>query len=141
MPMRGALESPRELDRVLAHEYTHALIRLLAPRNVPMWLNEGLAAALEMDDVSWARERIRREGRSVQLSALVTPFRGLTEEQAVLAYASSALAAQRLLDEAGGLAITNLLRDLGLGVEFGTAFARRMQRSVAAFQDELNAAQ
>src|SRR2546428_161582 len=42
VPMRGALDKSTELDRVLAHEFTHALIRTLASRNVPMWLNEGL---------------------------------------------------------------------------------------------------
>jgi len=43
VPMRGALANPQELDRVLAHEYTHALVHSLAPRNVPAWLHEGLA--------------------------------------------------------------------------------------------------
>ena len=47
VPMRGALDNPAELDRVLAHEFTHALVRTLATRGVPAWLNEGLAAALE----------------------------------------------------------------------------------------------
>ena len=52
---------------------------------------------------------------------------------AELAYASSALAVRRMLDEAGGFAIANLLRDLGAGVAFETAFARRMNRPLAAF--------
>ncbi len=30
VPMRGALDQPGELDRVLAHEFTHALVRTLA---------------------------------------------------------------------------------------------------------------
>src|SRR5215510_1705006 len=62
IPMRGALENPRELERVLSHEYTHALIGQLSSRPVPVWLNEGLAAALETDDVRWAQERVRRAG-------------------------------------------------------------------------------
>src|SRR5579864_389830 len=53
VPMRGALADPKELDRVMAHEFTHALIRTLAPRNVPTWLNEGIAAALESPGVEW----------------------------------------------------------------------------------------
>ena len=141
VPMRGALDNPRELDRVLAHEYTHALVQSLARRNVPMWLHEGLAAALEADDLGWARERVQREGHSVPLSTLQLPFRRMSEEQAQLAYASSALAARRLLDEAGGVAVANLLRDLGQGREFSAAFAQRMRRSLAAFQAELDSAQ
>ena len=37
VPMRGALDKREELDRVLSHEFTHALIRTLASRGVPAW--------------------------------------------------------------------------------------------------------
>ena len=39
-----------------------------------------------------------------------------------------------LLDEAGGFAIANLLRDLGEGVDFNAAFLHRMQRNFEDFQ-------
>ena len=55
--MRGALDNRKELDRVLSHEFTHALIRTLAPRGVPAWLNEGLATALETGDLEWAEKQ------------------------------------------------------------------------------------
>ena len=48
--MRGAGEKGEDLDRVLAHEFAHALIRSLATRGLPTWLNEGLASVLEGDD-------------------------------------------------------------------------------------------
>ena len=50
------------------------------------------------------------------------------------AYATSALAARRLLDEAGGFAVANLLRDLGAGEPFDAAFLHRIQRSFTDFQ-------
>src|SRR6267378_4385139 len=50
VPMLGALDKREELDRVLSHEFTHALIRTLASRGVPAWLDEGLATALETGD-------------------------------------------------------------------------------------------
>src|SRR5215471_11154557 len=101
VPMRGALDEPQELDRVLSHEFTHALIRTLAARGVPTWLNEGLATALETGDLGWAEEQTR--GRPpVPLNALNSGFSRFTGGQAQLAYATSALAARRLLDEAGG---------------------------------------
>jgi len=56
VPMRGAIEKKEEIDRVLSHEFTHALIRTLAARGVPAWLNEGLATALETGDLGWAEE-------------------------------------------------------------------------------------
>jgi tetratricopeptide (TPR) repeat protein len=131
VPMRGALDEGDELHRVLAHEYTHAVIRGLAPRGVPQWLNEGLASALESDDLSWAEKAIREASGPLEIPQV--PFSRLTGRDAQFAYAASALAARRMIDDAGGVAILNLLRDLGAGVSFETAFERRMQRSFADF--------
>jgi Tetratricopeptide repeat len=47
LPAGGALPPPRELERILAHEYAHAVIHDLARGRAPRWLHEGLAQALE----------------------------------------------------------------------------------------------
>jgi predicted dehydrogenase len=133
VPMRGALDNPAELDRVLAHEFTHALVRTLATRGVPAWLNEGLAAALETPGVDAAEYR-QASGPRVPLTALTTGFGRLSGGDAQRAYATSAMAARRLLDEAGGFAVANLLRDLGSGEDFNAAFLHRIQRSFVDFQ-------
>ena len=133
VPMRGALDQRAELDRVLSHEFTHALIRTLASRGVPAWLNEGLATALETGTLDWAEKQAATQP-PVPLRALQSGFGRFTGGQAQLAYATSALAARRLLDEAGGFAIANLLRDLGEGAEFEAAFLHRVQRPFAEFQ-------
>ena len=134
VPMRGALEKGEELDRVLAHEFTHALIRSLATRNIPTWLNEGLASVLESDDLGWARQRLAKAESVPTLTVLSGPFARLSGGDAQVAYAASALAARRLLDEAGGAAVANLLRDLGEGIDFEDAFLHRINRSFADFQ-------
>ena len=138
VPMRGALANPLELDRVLAHEYTHALVHSLAPRNVPAWLHEGLAAALETDlnQVNGAANSEPLPAGA--LAALQTSFGRFTGEQAKFAYEASARAARQLLDEAGGFAIANLLRDLGQGVDFNQAFLHRIQRSFESFEADLS---
>lgn len=136
VPMRGALDDPLELDRVFAHEFTHALIRTLATRNVPTWLNEGIAAALEAGTLDWAN-RFEAQAQHVRLRELQSGFGRLTGNQAALAYAASARAARRLLDESGGVAVANLLRDLGAGVPFDAAFEHRIQRTFGDFQREL----
>jgi tetratricopeptide (TPR) repeat protein len=133
VPMRGALDKREELDRVLSHEFTHALIRTLASRGVPAWLNEGLATALESGTLEWA-EKQAAASPPVPLRALQSGFGRFTGGQAQLAYATSALAARRLLEEAGGFAIANLLRDLGDGVAFESAFLHRIQRPFSEFQ-------
>jgi tetratricopeptide (TPR) repeat protein len=136
VPMAGANEQGEDLDRVLAHEFTHALIRSLATRGLPAWLNEGLASVLERDSLDWAAQRIANV-EAPTLAMLTAPFGKLSGAEAQIAYAASALAARRLLDEAGGPAIANLLRDLGDGVAFEDAFAHRVQKSLADFEATL----
>ena len=133
VPMGGALENDAELDRVLAHEFTHALVHTLAASAIPTWLNEGVAAALESTDLDWARRTVK-QASPVPLAVLSRSFGRLTGGQARLAYATSALAVQRMLDEAGGIAVANLIHDLGDGVAFEAAFENRIQRSFAQFQ-------
>lgn len=137
VPMRGALDNPRELDRVLSHEFTHALIRTLAARSVPTWLNEGLAAALEQPDLTWATRAAGTSSDRPPLSAWQSGFGRLNAADAQRAYAMSALAVRRLLDDVGGFAIANLLRDLGDGVAFDAAFLHRTNRSFTDFQAAL----
>ncbi len=135
VPMRGAGEKGQDLDRVLAHEFSHALIRSLTTRGLPTWLNEGLASVLESDDRSWTDKRAA--SKRPALSVLSGSFSKLSGADAELAYAASARAAKQLLDEAGGVAIANLLRDLGEGVEFEAAFLHRIQKSLADFEASL----
>lgn len=137
VPLKGAAERGAELDRVLAHEFTHALIRSVATKNVPAWLNEGLASALELDDTTWATAIVERMDALPSLTILSQPFGKLSDADAQLAYAVSTVAAKRLLDDAGGAAIASLLRDLGDGVAFETAFLHRIQKSLADFETEL----
>ena len=101
---------------------------------MPTWLNEGLATALEADDLAWADEWVRGAPAQVPLRALQSGFAELDGAQAQFAYATSALALRRLLGEAGGAAIVNLLSDLGEGVDFETAFLHRIERSFVNFQ-------
>jgi hypothetical protein len=96
-------------------------------------LNEGLATALETGDLGWAEQQVQSQPRPVPLRALQSGFGRMSGDQAQLAYATSALAARRLIEEAGGFAIANLLRDLGDGVDFDTAFLHRIQRPFSEF--------
>jgi len=133
VPMRGALDEGQELDRVLAHEFTHSLVHTLAKSAIPTWLNEGLASALESDSLEWATKRV--DGQPpVSLHSLQRSFGRLTGAQAQVAYATSAIAVQRMLQDAGGFAVANLIRDLGDGEDFDMAFLHRIQRSFDDFQ-------
>jgi hypothetical protein len=137
MPVQGALQNLREFERVLTHEFTHALVRAVAPRNVPTWLNEGLAVVFEGSDAA-TRERQLREARArPALSSLERSFASLDRPAAVVAYAESAGAVQALLDLGGANALAGLLTDLGEGLPFSEAFERNLMMSYRAFQDSL----
>jgi tetratricopeptide (TPR) repeat protein len=126
VPMRGALRRPEELERVLAHEFTHALVRSIAPRGVPTWLNEGLAVAFEPDGQSWAAGELARTEARLPQQQLSGGFAGLSGDDARVAYAQSAVTVQKLLDLAGSAALVGLLQDLAQGEAFAPAFERRM---------------
>lgn len=143
VPMRGAMENTAELRRVLAHEFTHALIYSLAPRGVPQWLNEGLAQVFEPGgplrsaSASLAAGKPGAAGVQLSLSRLEKSFEGLDRDEARLAYTLSAQAAQALIDQAGMTGILNLLSYIGDGIPFAQALERAAFISYEEFQVKL----
>jgi Tetratricopeptide repeat len=134
VPMRGALQqAPGELERVLAHELTHAMIRAIAPRGVPTWLNEGLAVMFEPQGTQWATETMAASPTRIPLDQLAGSFDQLSGNRARIAYAESADAARRLFDEVGGAGVVAFLQDLSRGVSLADAFERRMLTPYSAF--------
>jgi hypothetical protein len=126
IPIRGALNKPEELERVLSHELAHAMIQAIAPARVPTWLNEGLAVTFEVHGIDSARAQLAGSPRRVPFERLAGNFKGLSGEDARLAYAQSAVMAQRLLDEGGGAGIVAILQDLAAGVPFDRAYEQRL---------------
>lgn len=137
VPVQGALENPRELERVLSHEFTHALLRSLAARGVPLWLEEGLAVNFEGSDLSRPAEQVRAAATRLPLARLEQSFASLSAKDASLAYAQSAVAVRALLAQAGAPAIVSLLGDVGRGIPFPEAFERNMLMSYLEFQKSL----
>jgi tetratricopeptide (TPR) repeat protein len=97
----GALRSPAELDRIVTHEFVHAVVASAAPRNVPAWLNEGLASYLESNTHAWAPAVIRAARTVFPLEDLVDEFGRLDGPSALIAYAESEIAAQLLCEKLG----------------------------------------
>jgi tetratricopeptide (TPR) repeat protein len=135
VPVKGALEQAGDLERVLSHEYVHALVAGVGGRGVPAWVNEGLAVALEPGGFAGS-ERVVAAARSrPRLSQLEDGFGSFPDALAQLAYAESALAARAMLDVRGPSAVLMLLRDLGAGAQFSTAFHQRIGVRYEEFQD------
>ena len=134
VPVQGAMKNTREFERVLTHEFTHALVRSIAPRGVPQWLNEGLAIYFEGSDTSKEIAPAPAAEAKHPLTRLEKTFSGMNKEEAALAYAQSATAVKSLMDEAGAPAIVGILTAVARGVPFVEAFERSTNLSYAEFQ-------
>jgi hypothetical protein len=140
VPLRGALAQPEELQRVLVHELTHAMLHSTVQRGLPAWLNEGLAVNFEPHGVAWAETEVTKARQPLPFAALARTFKELSGDAARVAYAQSAVLTHHLLQEAGGTTLNIVLQDLNAGESFETAFEQRFlmpfDRYVASLSPE-----
>ena len=122
VPMRGALAQTEELDRVLGHEFVHAVVVMLGGRNVPVWLNEGLATTLERGGAEESDRVLAATRARPRLDQLHRSFSGLSGADAQVAYALSARAVRRMMELRSPSAVVTLLQDLARGASFANAF-------------------
>jgi len=137
LPIRGGLGDPQELERVLTHEYVHALLHSVAAGGVPAWLNEGMAMALEPGGVARAERELTRSRSLMPLDELRGSFASLPPDRVALAYAESALAAQNIIERAGASRLMGLVGDLASGADFDRSFGSWVQISFTEFEREL----
>ena len=126
VPLGGAARQRDELDRVLSHEFVHAVVAMVGGRTVPAWVSEGLATVLEPAGSQNAEAPLTRAGTRPPLSTLHRSFVGLSRTDAEIAYASAARAVRRLIELRGVEAIVALLKDLSRGAAFAGAFHSRI---------------
>jgi tetratricopeptide (TPR) repeat protein len=125
VPVRGASEAAvGELERVLVHEFTHALVQAVAPRGVPVWLHEGLAVGFEPSGSGWADDALARSASRLPLSRLAGSFGRLSTDEARLAYAQSAAIVAALFERGSAAAVGAVLQDIARGDPFAVAFER-----------------
>jgi tetratricopeptide (TPR) repeat protein len=134
VPIKGALADIEDLDRVLSHEFVHAVVAMLGGRNVPVWVNEGLAVALEASDKDHVDAAFSRVRTRPGLQALHASFARLSDADASAAYAVSAHAVKRMLDLRGPYAVVALMQDLARGAEFPSAFQQHFAMRYEEFQ-------
>ena len=139
VPVRGALQKVGEFERVLAHEFTHALIQSIARRGVPLWLNEGLAMMFDGTDVDAKAAELGVAESRMALTRLEGSFDQLDARSASVAYALSAVATRALVRDAGAPAVVAILTDIGRGIPFADAFERHANISYLEFQRKLGA--
>jgi tetratricopeptide (TPR) repeat protein len=99
IPVLGALSNPSELDRIVTHEFVHAVIHQLYP-GIPGWLNEGLATYMEPTDHAWLTTRLRG-AETIPLSRLSEAFHTADGADALVAYAESYVGTRVLAERLG----------------------------------------
>jgi tetratricopeptide (TPR) repeat protein len=124
MPVRGVAQSLVDFDRVLTHELTHAMLKSLAPRNMPAWLNEGLAMYFDGSDGAASERRLAAAHVYIPLAALRVGFTTLSTAEATLAYEVSAFAVHALIARLGTSNLGILLQDLDAGQSVEAAVER-----------------
>jgi tetratricopeptide (TPR) repeat protein len=117
LPAGGAPPPPRELERILAHEYAHAAIHDLTRGRAPRWLHEGLAQALEGTTPD---AMLRVPGRPT-LTGLEELLSDAEPARARTGYDVALWVVQDLLDRGGMPAMRRVMERLGRGEPIATA--------------------
>jgi peptidase MA superfamily protein/tetratricopeptide repeat protein len=100
IPVRGALSNTAELDRVVTHEFTHAVIHQVFP-GIPYWMNEGLATYMEPTDHTWLTSKLRAGGGVIPLDRLTQAFQTSDGGDAAVAYAEAYVGVQVMAERLG----------------------------------------
>jgi len=140
VPVRGTAAGSRELERVLAHEFTHALVQIVARRTVPMWLHEGLAVMFEPGGDEWIDAQLSKSDARLPLVRLAGGFSALSTADARMAYAQSAAIVRTLFERGGAAAVGAVLQDIARGETFTDAFERHFFVTYDAFIASLEVA-
>lgn len=137
LPARSGNLASAELERVLWHEYTHAVIHDLSKARCPLWLNEGIAtlqeARVRAPDLSEARAAFRA-GKLPAWSALWdAPY-----EQATLRrnYQVSYLIAKYLVERWSWKDLVGVLKRLAQGYPIGDALQAQYKEAPAVIEKE-----
>jgi tetratricopeptide (TPR) repeat protein len=126
LPLAGMQVMTKRFSAILYHEYMHVLVHFMAGRNVPVWLNEGLAELsgrridpTPLTDLAAASEA----GQLLEWSVLEKPFSGLPGSQVPLAYEQSHSLVLFMVDSYGWHNMAELLERLGRQQEWQAAVA------------------
>lgn len=136
LPAGGITEKTALLERVIYHEYVHAVVKEASNGRAPVWLNEGIAQYFEGRSTSGYEEALRRAANSGRLSlrSLEGSFMGLRSDQAELAYLLSLSATEYIIREFGIFSIRNMLENLGRGMAIDEAVYSAISLSYGDFE-------
>ncbi len=127
LPVGGISRLNDRVRGLLYHEYTHVVLRDIAGKNLPFWLNEGLAELAERE--IYAEQLLvlplaKKQDKLFPIRALEGSFRNLRGRQIALAYEQSYSFVHFLIDRYGWYEVNNLVVALGAGFSLEQAIER-----------------
>ncbi|NOY13465.1 MAG: hypothetical protein GXP51_07230 [Deltaproteobacteria bacterium] len=129
LPIGGISTVDVAVQSLLYHEYMHVVLRDIAGRNLPYWLNEGLAKLAEDHVAPQSLEtlsRAREQQQLFRLAALEKSFSRFRGRQVALAYQQSYAVVRYLIDTYGWQHIRELVSALGTGASIGQAIEKSL---------------
>lgn len=126
LPLAGMRAVNKQLAAILYHEYMHVMVHFMAGRNVPVWLNEGLAeiAGRRINPTPQADLTAAAvSGQLLDWQILASPFSGLADDRIALAYEQSYSLASFMVESYGWHNMRELLETLGKQLEWSVAVA------------------
>ena len=132
IPVGGRDIDKTALAAVIHHEFTHAVIHMVAGGQVPAWLDEGTAQYEER----WARQPKADGFTPVPLSKLDKTFINMDPDKAKNAYAESLSAVQYYVDRFGMYSLSNLIKNLGEGRGVSDAMKKAAGVSLSEFEQD-----
>lgn len=118
IPVGGITNRTNLLERVLFHEYAHALVHRLSKGRAPVWLNEGIAQHVEgtvNENINEVLSFVAKSEKPIPLRPFEGSFMGFNTTQAMVAYSVSLSATEYIINEFGISAVKRILQNLGAG--------------------------
>lgn len=126
LSLSGTHGVDKRLVAILYHEYMHVLVHFMAGRNVPAWLNEGLAElsgrSIHPAPMADLHEAVA-SGQLIAWDLLDRPFATLAVERVPFAYEQSYSLVSFMVDRYGWHNMAELLQRLGKQQEWSLAVA------------------
>lgn len=125
LPFGGLQEVTPRVKEVLYHEYAHVVVYDLTHGNCPTWLNEGIAEFFGRLNFNRPLNELGRAARANSLigfESLASGFTGFSAKNATLAYQQSYAFVNHIVTTYGWHRITGILKLLGKGRAFESAF-------------------
>lgn len=137
LPLRSGNLASAELERVLWHEYTHAVIHDLSKGKCPLWLNEGIATLQESRVAAPNLAEARAAFRAGKLPAWSALWDQPYEAASLhLNYQASYLIAQYLVKRWSWRDLRGLLERLGQGYPIADALRAQYRADPALLEKE-----